>query len=169
MKVGQIINFNNDHHSGVYERVYALASKVADIYANPGKYKNEELDHHLKVALRELAMEDVRREEYPDYPSRLESLYVSKTLAEANDWFNYFIKLGRKTYQIVKVKVNGSVFNGDASDCFDGTINRDQNIKLARIYWKGEVNKEGTPPVYETIVNGKIRVLEIVKVNKELI
>ena len=34
-------------------------------------YKNKELDHHLKVALRELAIEEVRKEKYPEFPSRL--------------------------------------------------------------------------------------------------
>ena len=74
MKLGEELIFDERHHSGVYERVYALKDKVDEIYKNPDAYKNKELDHHLKVALRELAMEEVRKEKYPEYPSRLSSL-----------------------------------------------------------------------------------------------
>ena len=46
-------------------------------------------------------------------------LYVSKTLEEAEEWFDYFISLGRPTFQIVKLKIIGNVFCGDAEKCFD--------------------------------------------------
>ena len=52
MELGQEIIFDENHFSGVYERVYNLFNVVEDIYSNPDKYKNAELDHHLKVALR---------------------------------------------------------------------------------------------------------------------
>ena len=165
MKLGQIIIYDENHHSGVYERVYALKDKVDDIYSNPNKYKDKELDHHTKVALREFALEEVRRKEYPNYPSRLESLYVSKTLEEAEKWFDYFKKL-RPTFQIVKIKVDGSSFTGDACNCFDGTINKEENLRLSKIYWEGKDNKNGDKPIYETIVSGKIEVIEIIKESK---
>ena len=68
MAVGQHIIFDENHHSGVYSRVMALTDAVADVYAHPEKYELP-LEHHLDVALRELAMEEVRREKYPQYPS----------------------------------------------------------------------------------------------------
>jgi len=49
-------------------------------------------------------------------------LYVSKTLEEAEEWFDYFISLGRPTFQIVKLKIIGNVFCGDAEKCFDGRL-----------------------------------------------
>ena len=52
MKLGQIINYDENNHSGVYQRVYKIKDKVDEIYLNPEKYKNIELDHHTKVALR---------------------------------------------------------------------------------------------------------------------
>lgn len=51
-----------------------------------------------------LALEKVRVYKYPNYPSRMACLYVSKTLKEAEKWFDYFISLGRPTFQIVKLK-----------------------------------------------------------------
>lgn len=103
------------------------------------------------------------------YPSRLQSLYVSKTLEEAQSWYDYFISLGRPTFQIVKVKADGFYFTGDACNCFDGTPNKEKNIELAQIYWEGNDNLLGKNPVYETLVSGKIEVIEIIKENTDLI
>lgn len=167
MKLGQEIIFDDSHHSGVYERVYNLKDKVNDIYNNPKKYKDVEFEHHTKVALRELALEQVRKTKYPHYPSRLASLYVSKTLEEAESWYNYFISLGRPTCQIVKVSVDGNSFTGDACNCFDGTLDKEYNLEQAEIYWKAKDNIKGKKPVYETIVDGNIKVAEIIKTNEE--
>ena len=168
MELGQEIIFDANHFSGVYERVYNFFNMVEDIYSNPDKYKNAELDHHLKVALRELALEEVRKKKYPNYPSRLASLYVSSSLEEAESWYNYFISLGRPTFQIVKVSVDGDSFTGDACNCFDGTIDKNYNLEQAEIYWQANDNTKGKNPVYETIVDGKIKVIEIIKENDKI-
>ena len=168
MKVGQELIFDEDHHSGVYSRVYAFKNKVDEIYKNPEAYKNIDLEHHLKVALRELAMEEVRKEKYPQYPSRLASLYVSNTLDEAEKWYNLFIELGRPTYSIVKVEVDGNVYVGDAHNCFDGTIDKNKNLELAENYWKYKENLEGKEPIVEILASGKIKVIEVVKDNKNI-
>ena len=163
MELGQEIIFDENHFSGVYERVYNLFNVVEDIYSNPDKYKNAELDHHLKVALRELALEEVRKKKYPNYPSRLASLYVSNSLEEAESWYKYFISLGRPTFQIVKVSVDGNSFTGDACNCFDGSTNKDKNIELAKKYWEGKDNDIGKTPIYETIIDGNIEVIDIIE------
>ena len=168
MKLGQEIIFDENHFSGVHERVYNLFNVVEDIYSNPDKYKNADLDHHLKVALRELALEEIRKKKYPNYPSRLASLYVSSSLEEAESWYNYFISLGRPTFQIVKVSVDGNSFTGDACNCFDGTIDKNYNLEQAEIYWQANGNTKGKNPVYETIVDGKIKVIEIIKENDKI-
>ena len=79
-------------------------------YSNPEKYEGAELEHNVLVALRELALEKVRKEKYPGYPSRMAALYVSKSYKEAEQWADYFASLGRPTYSVVKIKVNGCVF-----------------------------------------------------------
>ena len=165
MEVGQELIFDGNHHSGVYNRVFSFKDKVDKIYNNPEAYRDIELEHHLKVALRELAMEEVRKEKYPNYPSRLASLYVSNTMDEAEKWYNLFIELGRPTYSIVKVEVDGNVYVGDANNCFDGTIDKNKNLELAEIYWKHKENLEGKEPIVEILASGKIKVIEIVKEN----
>ena len=83
MALGQRLRFDEGHCSGVCRRVQEKEAAVAAVYASPEQYRGVALEHHLAVALRELAMEEVRQEEYPDYPSRLRCLYASGTLAEA--------------------------------------------------------------------------------------
>jgi len=109
--------------------------------------------------LRELALEQVRQAEHPQYPSRMACLYTSRTLDEAEKWAEFFRGLGRKVYSIMKLRVDGSVFDGDARNCFDGTENEAENIANARRYWNMEQNK---CPVIETLVTGNIFVEEVV-------
>ena len=59
---------------------------VDDVYANPSKYDAETLEHHKSFALRELAIEEIRQKKYPQYPSRMACLYVSKSFKEADNW-----------------------------------------------------------------------------------
>ena len=82
LQVGQRIVIDGNNRSGVYQRVMALAVTTADVLAHPEKYPLP-LEHHLNVAIRELAMEQVRRERYPDYPSRMACLYVSREVDPA--------------------------------------------------------------------------------------
>lgn len=163
MQVGQEIIFDANHHSGVYQRVYEKLDMVKDIYAHPEKYREKELEYRTVVALRELALEEVRLKKYPQYPSRMSCLYVSKSLKEAEDWGDYFARIGRPTYYIVKLKIEGNCFEGDATKCFDGQIDQKENLRLAEIYWENRLEDTTDRPIVEMLVDGKITILEIVK------
>ena len=160
MYVGQQILFDEDHRSGVYHRVQAKLDIVKEIYANPSCYDPETLEHHTSVALRELALEEVRLAKYPQYPSRMGCLYVSGTLQEAEQWGDFFAGIGRPTYHIVRLAVEGNCFRGDATKCFRGLTDRGENLRLASLYW--EKGYDGTG-ICEMLVDGKITVSEIVK------
>ncbi len=163
MYIGQQIVFDTTHHSGVHERVRDKIDIVNDIYKNPEKYKNEKLEHHISVALRELALEEVRQKIFPNYPSRMSCLYVSETLVEANEWANFFAYIGRPTYSIVKLEVDGNYFVGDATKCFDGTVNKQENIRLAKIYWENKDSNTNNQSIREMLVDGNIKVIEVVR------
>ena len=163
MDLCQQIVFDETHHSGVYQRVMDKLDIVRDIYDHPDKYDKDELEHHTSVALRELALEEVRRKKYPQYPSRMSCLYVSNTFEEANNWAKYFAEIGRPTYSIVKLQIDGNCFIGDATKCFDGHIHKEENIRLAELYWKNAPNSANEPPIQEMLVDGMITVIEIVK------
>lgn len=169
MEVGQHILFDETHHSGVYRRVMEQYSLVQDIYSHPEQYDAKQLEHHTLVALRELALEDVRKANYPAYPSRLSCLYVSDQLDDSERWAELFVNWGRPTYHIVQLKINGEHFIGDANNCFDATLSREQNLALAERYWANSPNLSGEPPIREILVNGSIEVLQIVKeINRNL-
>lgn len=160
---GQHFVVDAKHPNGVYDRVQEQMSIVEDIYKNPAKYEGTELSHSVDVALRELALEKVRKEKYPQYPSRMASLYVSRTYEEAARWADYFASLGRPTYAVAKIEVNGRVYYGDAYKCFDGTISEEENLRQAEIYWLNGPNEDGREPIVEVLVDGEIEVVEIMK------
>ena len=161
MYIGQHIVFDGNHHNGVWQRVNEKLDIVSDIYNHSEKYKNNKLEHHISVALRELALEKVRVEKYPDYPSRLACLYVSENLEEAEKWFDYFVSLGRPTFQIGKLKIFGNVFYGDAAKCFDGKLTEKDNLLLAERYWENKNFDKAS--ISEMLVDGDIEVIDIIK------
>lgn len=161
MTVGQHIIFDETHHSGVYARVMALKDTADDVYAHPENYPLP-LEHHLDVALRELAMEEVRREKYPQYPSRMACLYVSRELEESRRWGEFFACIGRPTYAIVELKITGRVFVGNACNCFDGTPDKAANLKKAERYWQNQPNTEDGE-IWEMLADGDIEVARIVE------
>ncbi len=163
MYVGQEIIFDQEHHSGVYQRVYDKIDAVNDIYSHPSQYDDKTLEHHTSVALRELALEEVRQEKYPQYPSRMGCLYVSKTFEEAERWADFFADIGRPTYHIVKLKIEGNCFIGDATKCFEGKLVKEENTQLAELYWQNDPNNMSEQSVCEMLVDGYIKVVEIVK------
>lgn len=162
MSLGQRIVFDGERVSGVYGRVMEKMPLVQEVYAHPERYRAEEMEHHLCVALRELAMEEVRKAEFPQYPSRMASLYVSKTLPEAEQWFAFFRRIGRPTFQIVRVQCDGRCFSGNAELCFQGTPDREENQRLARRYWLNPA-VPGETKVTEMLIDGQIEVAEICK------
>lgn len=163
MSVGQKIIFDDNNHSGVYQRVISKLDVVNKIYENPDNYKAEKLEHHTSVALRELALEEVRRNNYPFYPSRMSCLYVSKTYEEAERWGDFFAHIGRPTYSIVELDVNGNYFVGDATKCFDGQTDKAANLELAKKYWETSQTENSKNEVSEMLVDGEITVVAIIK------
>lgn len=63
MYLNQEIIFDENNHSGVYERVIKQKDLIDKVYQN----ENIELTDDLKKALREFALEEVRLEKYPNY------------------------------------------------------------------------------------------------------
>ena len=163
MEKGQILRFDGASQTGVFRRVMEKRGAVEAIYAHPDQFDADSMEHHTRVALRELALEEVRKERFPDFPSRLNCLYVSATMEEAEIWAESFIRWGRPTYHIVKVRLAGRIFEGDACNCFDASADRERNLARAQRYWMNLPNEQGKPPVREILADGEIDVLEIVR------
>ena len=68
MFVGQIIIFDDNHHNGVYDRVMTC-KRILDgenVEGDIAEFIKSNLNRCTKVMFRELALEKVRREEYPN-------------------------------------------------------------------------------------------------------
>ena len=83
MEVGQKIVFDENNRSGVWRRAMEKLPAVEAIYANPDDHDAETLEHHTSVALRELALEEVRLAEHPELTAG-EAIARSKEMMEGN-------------------------------------------------------------------------------------
>ncbi len=109
--------------------------------------------------IREVILEMVRLQEYPEYPSRLSCLYAAKCYEDALKWKDIFDSFNRNVLQIVKLRVKGSSFEGDGNllPKEDGVLFA-RKIEQAREYWMGNVSND----LPELLINGKIEVVEII-------
>ena len=162
MKLSQEIFFGENKTNGVHKRVQATLDVLQ------GKQVSEDLQNIIKeniaywkgVALREQALENIRRAEFDFYPSRMACLYVSQSYEDALTWAESFVAKGRKVFSIVKLLVKGRLFKGNAFNCFEGCDDNKTNEDLARAYWQ---NKDNENVLYEYLVDGHIKVVEILK------
>ncbi|PFN05148.1 MULTISPECIES: DUF2441 domain-containing protein [Bacillus cereus group] len=176
MSIGQIINFDKNQNNTLYHFFFEreqLNSKGEDFFqilqghdANEGLTMNKEntevamkyVDQTIR-AIREVIVEMVRLQEYPNYPSRLSCLYAAKSYEDVLKWKELFDSYNRNVLQIVKLRVVGSSFEGDGNllPKEDGAP-FSLKIEQAKEYWKGNVNNE----LPELLINGKIEVVEII-------
>ncbi|MEH6890905.1 DUF2441 domain-containing protein [Bacillus sp. JJ864] len=176
LSLGQIINFNENQNNALYRFFFEreqLNSKGEDFIqilqghdTNEGLNLNKEntevaikyVDQTIR-AIREVIVEMVRLQEYPEYPSRLSCLYAAKSYEDALKWKELFDSYNRNVLQIVKLRVIGNSFEGDGNllPKEDG-VPFSQKIEQAKEYWKGNVTNE----LPELLINGKIEVVEII-------
>lgn len=176
MALGQTISFDKNQKNTLYHFFFEkeqLNSKSEDFveilhghYTNEGlKLGKENADVAFKYveqttrAIREVIVEMVRLQEYPEYPSRLSCLYAAISYQDALKWKELFDSYHRRVLQIVKLRVVEAIFEGDGSllPKEDG-IPFSRKIEQAREYWKGNINNE----LPELLINGKIEVEEII-------
>lgn len=169
MELNQIIVFNRNHCNGVAKRVDRIEKLRIqnnidmNLLDKIDKILYKDLKHWCNISDRELALEEVRKRYYPQYPSRIACLYVSKNLEDARKWADYFIELGRNTYQIVELQNDGNFFTGDANNCWYECPTKKEALNRARYYWQNKPNEQYKEPIYETIIDGKIKVVKIIK------
>lgn len=111
-------------------------------------------------AIREQITEFVRIQHFPHYPSRLSCLYATKTIDQAMQWKSLFESYNRQVLQLVKLKVEGRYFEGDAQllPTEDGS-SFVQKIEQAHSYWNNKSSKLLT----ELLIDGEIEVFEIIE------
>lgn len=176
MNLGQIINFDNQQKNTLYSFFFEreqLNSKGKDFiqilqghYTNSGLNLNKEnADVAIKYAdqtiraIREMIVEMVRLQEFPEYPSRMSCLYATKDYEDVLKWKEVFDSYNRKVLQIVKLRVVGNSFEGDGNLLpKNDAISFSRKIDQAREYWLGNVKNE----LPEILIDGKIEVIEVI-------
>lgn len=177
MSLGQMLYFDDKQKNALYQFFFEkerLNSKGEDFieilyghYTDEGlKLNKENADVAISYvgqtirAIREVIVEMVRLQKYPDYPSRLSCLYAAKSYEDALKWKGIFDSYNREVLQLVKLRVVGSFFEGDGNllPQEDG-VPFSLKIEQARAYWKGNVKNE----LPELLINGQIEVVEIVQ------
>lgn len=87
--IGQVITFDENNPNGVYKRVKSIQklrnSKNCETenLTDLEKMISCNLSRWSQIADRELALEKIRKEKYPMYPSRMACLYVTLNKEEA--------------------------------------------------------------------------------------
>lgn len=132
MNIGQIIHFDTKQNNTLYHFFFEgeqLNSKGEDFirilygnYTNEGVNLDKEnadvainyMDQTVR-AIREVIVEMVRLQEYSHNPSRLSCLYAAKSYKDVLKWKEIFDSYNRKVLQIVKLRVIGNYFEGDAN------------------------------------------------------
>lgn len=176
MELGQVIYFDEDQYNTLYRfffekellnakgedslRILQVHSTGDGLHLH--KEDAEVVSRYIGQttrAIREVITEMVRLQDYPHLPSRLSCLYAAKTYDDALKWKGLFDSYNRKVLQIVRLRVKGSYFEGDANllPKEDG-VPFAQKIAQSKEYWKGNVKND----LPELLINGEIEVVEII-------
>lgn len=178
-KVGDILEFNKDIPNGQFNRVFNTDFKLNNIRPSDEMYavakrklkkfksKNDiySIAHILEcydVVIKEIALEEVRKELFPNLPSRLHCMYlsISKEIALKNvkSMANSKEKNG-KHFQAVAVKLNGTIFKaGKVYVSREGESYAYYKEK-AKAYWKQRGLKD--EDVKEVLFEGTAEIVEI--------
>ena len=150
-KVGDTLVFNARTHNKMYDEVYNNEYKLDNIDANElliNKKRNNDtnlsIDEFLLVfktinndafVLRELALEEVRKNKYPNYPSRLNCLYVTKDKEDAINWSNILKRNKKVCKQILTLELTGELFTFDGSLMKRLNTSYQKQLEMAEEYW----------------------------------
>lgn len=167
--VGDKITFNEKTITGQYRKVFQTKFQIENIRLSNIAYEKQHrkllkkniltfahLCDEYDFVVRELATEKIRKEFYPDCPSRLHCMYLSLSRQTA---LKNFEKSKEPHLQAIAVKLNGKIHK-----C--GNVMLDRNggsfedyEKTAHEYWKQENVKD--EDVKEILFEGKAEIVEI--------
>lgn len=181
-KVGDKLHFGEEINgqSRIFDFSYNINGrplyKLAYENANKGIFKDKKLTFELAKALsnydlfmREIALENVRKEKFPNLPSRFFCMYLSEHKEEMMETFNKYRNINPKSfavrnpgdfYQAIAVKVTGEVFFAKEVGIGREGISFNDYKKRAVEYWsQSQTSNEKTK---EILFVGDAEVIEII-------
>ena len=139
--VGDTIIFDENTTNKMYDLIYNTSFMLNNIDANElliNKKRNKDMTFtvdELKLIantvnasakiLRELALEEIRQQYYPTYPSRLRCMYVCENENDAINWVEVLKRNGKQAKQILTLELTGTIFKGDGLSLL--TVNKSYN------------------------------------------
>ena len=176
LSVGDVLIFNSNTHNRMHDEVYNSQHLLNGIDANE-LLNNKKKDKKLNISddefelifktinsdafvMRELALEEVRKNKCPDYPSRLNCLYVTKNKEDALEWSDILKRNKKKCNQVLTLECTGELFIGDGDLIKRQNLSYQKHLENAEKYWSGKTSK--TP---EYLFYGTARIIAIDELN----
>ena len=111
---------------------------------------------HFVTYLREVIWENVRRDEFPELPSRQRCLWLIPTLEGVKYWLE---RMKPNGYQVLRVQVTGRIHRANELYLLGDSEPMSQTIEKARLYWSGSFPEGGQE---EILFEGRVKVIEVV-------
>lgn len=167
-KVGDKFEFGENLNNKMYDRAYNEVFRLQDLrlsdFVMDKKVTNKNKEALAKKlenydnAIKELAIEEVRKEHFSECPSRLHCMFLSDSKEIVMENLQDFAKRGNGTYfQAVAVKLNGKIFKaGDVYMSREGQSYSYYKEKAYK-YW----SQTNVKNVKEILFEGTAEIVEI--------
>ncbi len=137
--------------------------------AQKGIFKNKQLQMDMSIALqnydlfmREIALEEVRKEKFPQLPSRFKCMFLSECKEDVFKNIDIMAKkTSNKTYQAVAVKLNGQIFCVRDFGIGRPGLSFNEYKELAEKFWTQDQNSK--TKAKEILFVGEAEIVEILK------
>ena len=141
---------------GMWNDVYNF-SAMSEINTEAEKDRTiEEYD----FIIRELAAEEVRQKEFPNFPSRLRCLWLCEDIKDCKKRVATYRRLGKKVDQIVKVELNGKILNVNPENLPKSRKTYNEYMQCARKFFTDNEKRENSVIMF----TGKLKVIKSYKV-----
>lgn len=111
---------------------------------------------------REYALEEIRKQKYPDLPSRKHSIWLCDDKG-VEFWKEQISAGGEIPLDLFKVSVTGNLFKSSDSFIPNNTSNYETNLLEAEQYWNPVFESDEQEQKAEYLFQGKLKILEKVK------
>lgn len=155
------------YNSKFYDEKTALHQIGFEYVDSKNIFKNKNLTIQLCKALaesdfviRELAIEEVRKQKFPTLPSRLKCMFLTDKKENVLKGVKIFYQKGFGThFQAVSVRLNGNLFY--AKDVFMPRVGKSygEYLEMAEKYWSQDQNSNA--PIQEILFEGEAEIVEI--------
>ena len=151
--------------------VYKIATNAFDVYAKQYPVPKKIIGYHfdalrtlketidcLGIALkcnRELVFETIRKEFYPDLPSRQKCIWIIPDHIESLEFWRNILENTEK--RIFKISATGKIHRASQKWLVGGTFSLDKLNSLAHSYWRGE-NIGSTED--EILLEGRFKIID---------